>query len=709
LLRLLLSSGYLVATALVVPGLAGCDGQVLSGARRPAAPAPPPGPPSTTTPRETPSSAPTAPTAPPGLPPQTGEPPPPRGEPLPDPSGPPGCPGTPPALAPLFPPAGPAQPVVSVDGSGLITTRGAGRVRGRHELEAQFSVYLPLYFENRTYAFSIEDAVAAGGSTVTFTYASLGSPAVAPLTNLRAFKVYGGGNVFHENLDMQPVDGGFRSVVRTNARERRPLRKGDLLEFEFGIFLDGSRVQGRTNYYTDTFRYRVGEGGLTAANADPALGELGPPAEGLAGGDATVPYLAVEPEMAFSQMALSIQPATAESFLKGRRLFHTSFLSGVHSEPDNPPLTEQASKVGPLYNEESCASCHPRNGRGLPPEVGASMKSMVVKVFGPPAAGGEPTAHPTLGRQVANRALGGATRDGDPSIVYQTRERVLPDGTVVQLQKPVLDWRDGVRPERFSLRVARPLVGLGLLEAVPEAAILARADPGDCNADVISGRANFARDPESGAVRLGRFGWKASKVSLRHQVADAALVDIGLTSALFPAAECGPAACPPAAPELAEPDLANLTSYMRALGVPPRRKLTDPRVQRGAALFTALGCASCHVPSVKTGSDHPLVELRNQIIHPYSDLLLHDLGADLADESESEFAALPGEWRTPPLWSIGLTRTVTGETRFLHDGRARSFLEAILWHGGEAAVVRERAANLPTADREALLEFLGSL
>ncbi len=615
-------------------------------------------------------------------------------------------------VPPLF--AGPAAgaPVVRVDGSGAITTEGAGRVRGRHELEAQFSLYLPLYFENRSYGFSLVDTVAAGGSTVTFTYTSRGAAASAPLTNLRVWKVYGAGNVFHENLDMQRIDARTStSVIRSNGRERRPMRKGDRLEFEFGIFLDSAQVQGRTNYYTDTFRYRVGEGGLTAANADPALGELGPPAEGLSGGGATVPHLVVEPEMAFSQMVLSIQAPTAERFLAGRRLFHTSFLAGAHSEPENPTFPEQAGKLGPLFNEESCTSCHPRNGRGAPPEPGQAMTSMVVKVFGPrPAPGGEPTAHPTLGRQVQNRAVAGpGAGEADPSITYQTSERRLADGTVVSLRKPVLDWRGSGRPERFSLRIARPLVGLGLLEAVPEAAILARADPGDCNADAISGRPNLARDPETGGVRLGRFGWKASKVSVRHQVADALLVDMGVTTSLFPRPECPGGLCAEAAPELSEEDLVRLTTYMSALGVPPRRKVSDPTVQRGAAVFAAVGCAACHAPSVQTGADHPLVELRDQTIYPYSDLLLHDMGPDLADDSEREFAALPGEWRTPPLWSIGRTRTVSGEARFLHDGRARSFLEAILWHGGEASVVRERAAALPTADREALLTFLDAL
>ena len=390
-----------------------------------------------------------------------------------------------------------ADPIVAVDGRGVITTRGAGRVRGRHELETEFSLYLPLYFENRTYDFVIEDTVAAGGSSVTFTYSSVGAPS-GQATNLRAWKVYGGGNVFHQNVNMQRLDTRrFAFTVDANTRDHRPMQRGDLLEFEFGIFLDAAQVPGRTNYYTDTFRYRVGEGGLTASNTDPALGELGPPACELSGGDVTIPYIAAEPEMSFSQMALNIQPATAPSFVAGRRLFHTSLLSGAHSEPGNPVFEGQKNKTGPLYNEESCSSCHLRNGRGAPPEPGSSMKSMVVKVFGPRAQGADGTpAHPLLGRQIQNHALAGAVAEGDPTITYETSERRLPDGTVVQLQKPVLVWRgNGCAPERFSMRISRPLVGLGLLEAVPESAILARADPGDCNQDVISGRPNLVRTP----------------------------------------------------------------------------------------------------------------------------------------------------------------------------------------------------------------------
>jgi CxxC motif-containing protein (DUF1111 family) len=631
------------------------------------------------------------------------------------------CGGAAPQVTPLFATAGAAAtsappivtPIVTIDDTGVIITRGAGRVRGRHETEKTFSLFLPLYFENRSYVFTIEDSVAAGGGTVKFNYTSFGAPADMPLTNLRVWKVYGAGNVFHQNVDMVKVAARASTfTVTANEREHRPMRKGDTLEFEFGIFLSSASVPGRTNYYTDTFRYQVGEGGLTAINTDPSVGALGPGPAGLSGGSTTIPYVVAEPEMSFSQMLLNMQPESVDSFLSGRRLFHTSFATGVHSEPENPLLPAQMGKLGPLFNQESCISCHPHNGRGAPPAPGAAMSAMVVKVFGPPEpTTGASTPHATLGRQLQNHAAAGSVAEGDPSIKTEIVERRLADGTVVALQKPALDWKGpGAPPEHFSLRVARPLVGLGLLEAIPEANILALADPDDCNGDGISGRANLVRDPESGVTRVGRFGWKAAKVSVRHQVAEALLLDMGVTSPVFPDAECpAESSCAKAAPELAEADLAFLTTYMRSLAVSPRRKLEDPQVQRGAVVFAQSGCGSCHLPAQMTGKSHPMVELRDQIIYPYTDLLLHDMGPDLADASEREYVAGPSEWRTPPLWSIGLTNVVNGNERYLHDGRAGSLLEAILWHGGEASGARERVVALPTADRAALLDFLGSL
>ncbi|HEX9648783.1 MAG TPA: di-heme oxidoredictase family protein, partial [Alphaproteobacteria bacterium] len=265
----------------------------------------------------------------------------------------------------------------------------------------------------------------------------------------------------------------------------------------------------------------------------------------------------------------------------------------------------------------------------------------------------------------------------------------------------------------LSPRVAPATIGLGLLEAVPEATILALADPADADGDGVSGRPNRVAGEVGGGIALGRFGWKANQPSLRRQNAAAALGDIGLTSTLFPDENCAAPqdACRAAksggAPELSDAFLDKLTLYTRLLAVPRQRGADAEPVRHGEQLFRAAGCAACHMPTLVTGA-HPLAELAGQVIHPFTDLLLHDMGEGLAD-GRPDFAATGREWRTAPLWGLGLVETVNGHTYFLHDGRARNLAEAILWHGGEAEAARERFRALPRGDREALLAFLRSL
>jgi CxxC motif-containing protein (DUF1111 family) len=247
----------------------------------------------------------------------------------------------------------------------------------------------------------------------------------------------------------------------------------------------------------------------------------------------------------------------------------------------------------------------------------------------------------------------------------------------------------------YSARIARRLVGMGLLESIDESTLLAQADPEDCDGDGISGRAQRVKDPEGGAVRVGRFGWRAEKVSIRHQVADALDADLGVGTELLNATA-----------ELSNDDLERMVAYVRLLGVPPQRDADDAIVKQGQQLFHELGCASCHLPALSTGNAHPFVELRGQTIRPYSDLLLHDVGAELADESGLEN---PREWRTAPLWGVGLSETVQGYVALLHDGRAASVLEAVLWHGGEAQAARDRVVALAPEERAALLRFVESL
>jgi len=473
------------------------------------------------------------------------------------------------------------------------------------------------------------------------------------------------------------------------------MQVGDLLEFELGVFIAGNAgdpdsdpgaIEGRTAYYSDTFRYRVGTGGLTPSSDDTS-GELGPEPEAWLAGDTTIAWVYAEPELVFSQMVMNMQSEHVQPFLRGRRLFHTDFATGAHSEPGNPIFEQHARKLGPVSSASACVSCHEHDGRGRLPEPGGALESLVVKLYGSAAARAQLQAEE--GRAILER--------------FEAREVELADGTRISLQKPVfaLTAVDPTLDERElapSIRIARQLPGVGLLEAIDERDILARADAEDCNGDGISGRAQLVAAQGGGDPQLGRFGWKAEKISVADQVADALSADLGVTSPLVPESD--------GSSELASAELDDLVSYARLLGLPARRDADDPEVMRGEALFHQLGCVSCHAPDAKTSTTHPFVELRDQTIHPYSDLLLHDMGPDLADGSGSAQAS---EWRTAPLWGIGSLQAVGGHTGLLHDGRARSPLEAVLWHGGEAAFARERVITLDAGARAALQAFLGSL
>lgn len=294
------------------------------------------------------------------------------------------------------------------------------------------------------------------------------------------------------------------------------------------------------------------------------------------------------------------------------------------------------------------------------------------------------------------------------------------DGTTISLRRPVItltNWRDG-RPKEslmISARIANAVHGLGLLEAVPEEALQALADPDDSDGDGISGRPNFVWDKTAQKKVIGRFGWKANQPTLRQQAADAFVGDMGITSPVNPHenyTETQYDRLRPAPsggePELPERLLNHVTTYLQTLAPPAQRGPTDTMVRQGATLFSSVGCVKCHVSTLHTGNSPDVPELAHQTIHPYSDLLLHDMGEDLAD-GRPDGEATGTEWRTAPLWGIGLQFAVNGHTTLLHDGRARNAEEAILWHGGEAARSRQAFQQLPAADRVALLDFLNSL
>ncbi len=628
-------------------------------------------------------------------------------------------------VVPLYKPTDAVNPpIVFKRDDGVLVTRGAGRVRGRHEgpldTNQPFMEFVTDYFMSRTYGWIVEDYTPLGQSKIVVTYLPNSPPTGG--TNFRAWKNYGNGDVFSTNSDMKSdvplpslmlagtdmaatYEMRFATYARvqqqtttTNTRTNQPIKAGELFEFEFGIFNDPGKILpagSRTNYYTDTYRYQVGVGGVTSNNPDTYTGGkgiLGPEPAAQQGGATTNVWPYFMQETQFGQMALNVQHENVQHLVEGRRLFHTDFTTGAHSEQPNPVFTEQMAKAGPLGTTTSCENCHIGNGPGELLKGPLDAKSsMSFKLYD----AGE------LGAQLQ-------LKDGTAQVSgSETKMVTLGDGTVVNLSKPTiaLTMKVGSTP-KFSARIARKVIGMGLLEAIDERTLLNRADQKDCNADGISGRPNYVKDPVSGELRIGRFGWKAEKVDVRHQVAEAAFDDMGVGTSLFPDA---------GKTELADEDLSHLVTYMRLVSVPGQRNHSDPQVLQGEQIFKTVGCTSCHVTDVVTGANHPFVELRSQDIKPYSDLLLHDMGPDLADSSgiaASDDPAAPAaasEWRTPPLWGTGLLATINNHTGLLHDGRAAGVLEAVLWHGGEAEATKQRVVMLPAADRAALIAFVQSL
>lgn len=373
--------------------------------------------------------------------------------------------------------------------------------------------------------------------------------------------------------------------------------------------------------------------------------------------------------------------------------------------------------LGPLFNARSCSACHLRDGRGRPPAAGDSAPHGLLLRLGIQTDGAD-APHPIYGAQLQDRAIGQGPSEGQIGIRHEVRRGTYADGTEFELLMPrytIVDPGFGpIGTARIGARVAPALIGLGLLEAIPTAAILARADPDDADRDGVSGRAHWVSCRRSGAPMLGRFGWKATQPTVEEQTAAAFLGDMGITSSLFPtetttASQRRILTQPSGGePEIDDHKLGRVTFYCQVLAVPARRDVDDSVVQRGEALFGSIGCARCHTPTHRTSASATISALRSQTIHPYTDLLLHDMGPGLAD-SKRDGDAAPSEWRTPPLWGIGLVPTVSGHTRYLHDGRARNLEEAILWHGGEAESSNARFRALTADERQAVLRFLESL
>ena len=652
-----------------------------------------------------------------------------------------------------------------------------------------------LYFQFRTFGLLIRDGTPAGRSTLdVYQVVNQADPAVDNAyiqTSLNVFRdtvtgTYGWkynqgfrntnplyANVLPDNRADQPgqfcptasgpLDCYMNWPLTNNWETNAPFRAGDWFEMTTAGFVDYTHLNGDPNsaqifakydggnprFYSFEQLYVVGKGMVPWYGTLPDLHTTPLPDDALLGGAASVSYdYSEEPFRVFQQFVNNIGITDLQRFVEGRRLFHTSFLDGTHSENPtiNPPMTQHAGQLGPRFNGVRCLSCHALNGRSQAPVKAAPLFTQTF-LTAASSTTKSVVPDPTYGMNILQQAQDAkAAHYQVVAQSFKTVKHKMADGTVVDLQQPVYQFKGPV-PVQYSVRQAPQIIGAGLLEAVDESTILQLAT----THDGVTGTPNWVTDPETGQKRLGRFGWKASKASLRDQVSEALILDMGVTSPVYRSRACqqdlAGAACKSASQTTAgvdESDLQKMTHYTELVGVPAQRKYASgyapglrvspehridaARIASGSTLFAQSGCAACHATQMQTGANHPFAELRSQTIHPYSDLLLHDMGAGLAD-TLTQGQAKPGMWRTQPLWGIGSLAYVqesdavnagpdlphdplsmpVSQARYLHDGRARSIFEAILWHDGEAQAARLKFEALTPKQRDDVLVFLGSL
>jgi len=448
--------------------------------------------------------------------------------------------------------------------------------------------------------------------------------------------------------------------------------------------------------------------------------------EAFQGGEAT--SIAPLDDKAFSHFSANLPRHLEMNFHLGNALFRKLWVV-------SPSSTLASDGLGPLYNARSCESCHLRDGRGNVEGIGKDNVSLFLRLARPAQTMEEKQAvenhmalnfpDPVYGRQLQPSAVPGLRGEGQMTVSYTEEKVVLGGGETVTLRKPTYSIANpgygALHPATtLSPRLTPAMIGLGLVEAIPAADILAHADPEDKNQDGIRGRPALVRN-HSGEIVLGRFGWKSQNSDIRSQTADAFSGDIGISTEEKPSpygdctefqTDC--LAAPNGVqkrlgPNEASKDIVDLvTFYAQHLAVPARRKAGFPEVLAGKKLFYEAGCASCHVPKFVTEPipDDPVRS--NQLIWPYSDFLLHDMGDGLAD-GQQVGDATGKDWRTPPLWGIGLVATVNGSPAYLHDGRARTLTEAVVWHGGEAEKSRNAFVNMSEDQRKSLIRFLESM
>jgi CxxC motif-containing protein (DUF1111 family) len=588
-----------------------------------------------------------------------------------------------------------------------------------------------------------------------------------PVANYDALPYDPGAN-YATDLNVPPKD-GERVLVKQitySAALKRSLRAGDLLEFEIGIFLAGTHddTLGRFNYYSEAIVYQVGKGGAQPWYRGPCCdSSLIPwdahvmPPEALSGGALMTMQedSSYMPENSFLQAGTNIAGINMQPFLEGRRLFHTSLLTGSHSEAGNPVFSAQAGKAGPKFQQAACIACHVNNGKSSP-ELGKTLDTMVV-LTGDTDSSGKLVLDGRFGGHLTQGLVteAGKTYDGRQGILkiasFDETAGQYADKTSYTLQKPQYVLTDIAAntlalPTRMSVRAAPHLAGMGLLEAVPESTLEALAAASAQDPDGTKGRLQIIADLANPAIkRVGRFGWRGTSATVTQQTASALNSDMGVTTSAYPTHFCGLAtngadcrAADAKGPELSDKDVELIVHYTSLLAVPSARHFAgqqplgtpgdkvvaqsvaqnaaelqaettmQARVVRGGQLFAQARCIACHVATLQTGKGHRFAELRNQTIRPYTDLLLHDMGPELADNFPQGVAS-GQEWRTAPLWGVGLLQSINANTRYLHDGRARSIEEAVLWHGGQGQKSRDRFKAMSADERQQLLDFVKSL
>lgn len=447
-------------------------------------------------------------------------------------------------------------------------------------------------------------------------------------------------------------------------------------------------------------------GGSGADTGSSAAGATVEPGEWLPGGDTTNTRLFGR--NSFTPPAQNLSDEAELAFYSGNAFFNQAWIEA-------PASTTARDGLGPLFNARSCSSCHPRDGRGEPPDdgegpLGALLLRLSVELDG------NVVEEPVYGEQLQDQANPGIVVEATPIVRWESQTGEYPDGSPYELIAPTFTFTElGYGPMHedvlISPRIAPQVIGLGLLEAIPESRLLELSDPEDDDGDGISGR--IQRVSFNGQVEVGRFGWKGDAANVEHQVAAAFSGDMGLTSPPISTDDCTEAqtVCNETVnggdPEVDEGVFERIVIYTSAVAVPARRKANDATILKGKALFREVGCDDCHTPKHTTGPGR-LPAFEDQLIWPYTDLLLHDMGDGLADQRPVGQAD-GREWKTPPLWGLGLVEAVNGHTRFLHDGRARSLEEAILWHGGEGEPSRNKFTSLDATDRQSLLAFVRDL